>query len=191
MSRLAIIYFSQTGTTHQIASAVAEGANLFSPGSCQLHRITGSEIVNGRFVNEECLAMIDEADAVCFGSPTYMGGPAAQFKAFADASSERWEAQRWAGKAVSGFTVGVNPGGDQLATLQYFSVLAAQHGMVWVGLDIPQSPQLDDWNTQGTQLGFSAYVTGESISESDVATARYLGERIVKVGGSLSALRGT
>ncbi|MFK8077471.1 MAG: flavodoxin family protein [Granulosicoccus sp.] len=191
LSRLAIIYFSQTGTTHQIATAVAEGANQFKPGSCQLHRITGSEIVNGRFINEACLAMIDEADAICFGSPTYMGGPAAQFKAFADASSERWETQRWSGKAASGFTVGINPGGDQLATLQYFSVLAAQQGMVWVGLDKPQDQQLDNWNTQGTQLGFSAYVTGDTISESDVATAQYLGERIVKVGGSLSTIRNT
>lgn len=181
MSSLAIIYFSQTGTTHQIAEAIAAGADECSIGASRVHRISGEEIVNGRFVNEECLALVDEADAVCFGSPTYMGGPAAQFKAFADASSERWESQRWAGKVVSGFTVGVNSGGDQLFTLQYFNVLAAQHGMIWIGLDIPQLGQPDEWNTQGTQLGFSGHVVGEHISKTDVITSRYLGKRLLEL----------
>ncbi|XUJ34422.1 flavodoxin family protein [Bradyrhizobium japonicum] len=57
-----------------------------------------------------------------------MGGPAAQFKAFADASSYRWSQQRWADKIAAGFTTGACAGGDQLHTLTYFTILAAQHG---------------------------------------------------------------
>ncbi|MDF5984191.1 NAD(P)H-dependent oxidoreductase [Pseudomonas aeruginosa] len=34
-----------------------------------------------------------EADAIVFGSPTYMGGPAWQFKKFADATSKPWFVQ--------------------------------------------------------------------------------------------------
>ena len=181
MSRLAIIYFSQTGTTHQVACALRDGAVACEDVSCALHRIEGSEIVNGRFVNEACLELVDQADAVCFGSPTYMGGPAAQFKAFADASSDRWETQQWQGKAVAGFTVGTSPGGDQLSTLQYFSVLAAQHGMIWVGLDIPSNQNSATWNTQGTQLGFSGHITGDTINEADCVTARYLGARLTSI----------
>src|SRR4029077_994413 len=33
---------------------------------------------------------ITEADAIIFGTPTYMGGPSAQFKVFSDASSDVW-----------------------------------------------------------------------------------------------------
>jgi len=37
---------------------------------------------------------------MAFGSPTYMGGPAAQFKAFADATGDRWAARTWANKVA-------------------------------------------------------------------------------------------
>jgi len=185
MSHVAIIYFSQTGTTDQIAKAISDGASSVDNCVCHMHSISGSEIVEGRFVNEHVMEIIDDADAVCFGSPTYMGGPAAQFKAFADASSDRWEEQQWAGKIASGFTVGTSPGGDQLCTLQYFSVLAAQHGMLWLGLDIPENHNSDTWNSQGTQLGFSGCVQSSLISDSDKLTANYLGQRLVKVSQQL------
>ena len=51
------------------------------------------------------MATLDASDALTFGSPTYMGGPAAQFMAFADATVERWSEQRWRDKLAAGFTV--------------------------------------------------------------------------------------
>ncbi|HCE6610029.1 TPA: flavodoxin family protein [Pseudomonas aeruginosa] len=39
------------------------------------------------------VARLVEADAIVFGSPTYMGGPAWQFKKFADATSKPWFVQ--------------------------------------------------------------------------------------------------
>ena len=62
--------------------------------------------VGGRFANEEVLKLADVADALAFGSPTHMGGPAAQFKPFADATSERGLEMRWADKVAAGFTTG-------------------------------------------------------------------------------------
>ena len=122
----AIIYFSGTGVTHQLASAIRQGAQSHTEGEVTLCRILGEHIGQGRYVNDQQMAVLDNADIIYFGSPTYMGGPAAQFKAFADATSERWESQRWAGKLAAGFTCGSNAGGDQLATLQYFHILASQ-----------------------------------------------------------------
>src|ERR1700761_6366413 len=100
MTRLAIIYFSATGATAQLAEAMERGAA--SIATVTLCRITGEEIISGRFQNEWTMQIIDAAAGVAFGSPTYMGGPSAQFKAFADASSERWSAQAWAGKVAVG-----------------------------------------------------------------------------------------
>lgn len=83
------------------------------------------------------LKLADVADALAFGSPTHMDGPATQFKAFADATSERWAEMRWADKVAAGFTTCSCANGDQGHTLAYFTVLAGQHGMLWSGLDIP------------------------------------------------------
>jgi NAD(P)H dehydrogenase (quinone) len=62
-----------------------------------------------------------------------MGGPAAQFKAFADATGSRWYGGTWRDKIAAGFTVSGGPSGDKLSTLHYFFTLAMQHGMIWVG----------------------------------------------------------
>jgi NAD(P)H dehydrogenase (quinone) len=177
MPLLAIVYFSISGTTEKLAHAVARG----SDGKAQvtLCRITGGDIVSGRFQNESLLETIDRADAVAFGSPTYMGGPAAQFKAFADASSDRWSRQQWANKIAAGFTTGACAGGDQLQTLTY--ILAAQHGMLWCGLDIPGGEDPSGRNRLGSQLGLAPHLIDGSLPESDLGTAAYLGLRLAKM----------
>lgn len=87
MPTLAVVYFSATGTTAMLADAICAGAQeLVSTGA---YRVLGIDIVDGCFRNEDALALVDRADAVVFGSPTTTGGPASQFKAFADASADR------------------------------------------------------------------------------------------------------
>ncbi|WP_256933889.1 flavodoxin family protein, partial [Vibrio parahaemolyticus] len=95
MSKIAIIYFSKTDVTGQLARAIAAGVEqqgIKQQDECEIlsHRIEGSEIIEGRFVNPKLMDELAECDAIIFGSPTYMGGVAAQFKAFTDASSESW-----------------------------------------------------------------------------------------------------
>ena len=137
MATVSIVHHSVTGTTSRLAQSVLEGAARVRGCTANVLTIKGTDIVDGRFENDEILRSVDSSDAVIFGCPTFMGGPSAQFKAFADASSDRWVAQRWEGKFCAGFTVGSCPSGDQLTTLLYFTVLGGQHGMLWVGLDIP------------------------------------------------------
>lgn len=144
-------------------------------------RIIGSDIDQGRYIQSNCLELIDASDAVIFGSPTYMGGPAAQFKAFADASSDRWDTQQWSGKIAAGFTVGANPNGDQLATLQYFSILASQHGMLWVGVDIPGGFDEHGRNQSGSQLGLASHCLSPELDAADTETAKYLGSRVAQI----------
>ncbi|MBR0700310.1 flavodoxin family protein [Bradyrhizobium sp. 62B] len=179
MPLLAIVYFSISGTTEKLAHAVARGAAGMA--EIALCRIAGDDIVSGRFRNDGLLQTIDRADAVAFGSPTYMGGAAAQFKAFADASSDRWTQQRWANKFAAGFTTGALAGGDQLHTLTYFSILAAQHGMLWCGLDIPGGEDPAGRNRLGSQLGLAAHMIDGALPQSDLGTAEYLGGRLAKM----------
>lgn len=175
-ARVAIVFFSATGTTTRLAEEVHAGAAEVA--DVILCRIEPADIVAGRFVNEEVLRNADAADALAFGSPTYMGGPAAQFKAFADATSERWMGQRWAGKVAGGFTTGSCANGDQGHTLAYFAILAAQHGMLWCGLDIPGGMDPQGRNRLGSQLGLATYAVDGALDPSDLATARHLGRRL-------------
>ena len=179
MTRLAIIYFSASGTTHQLAQAVERGAS--SIAAVTVCRITGDEIITGRFKNEQTMKVVDAADGVAFGSPTYMGGAAAEFKAFADASSDRWSKQLWAGKWAAGFTTGALPAGDQLHTLTYLSILAAQHGMLWCGLDIPGGESRRGLNRIGSQLGLATHLVDGALPRSDIDTAEYLGSRLARL----------
>jgi NAD(P)H dehydrogenase (quinone) len=132
MTTVSVIYFSGSGHTAKMAEAVAAGA-VEQGAVVNLLAVRGEDIVEGRFQNNALLAQLDASDAIIFGSPTYMGGPAAQFKAFADATGECWYTRKWADKIAAGFTVSGGPSGDKLSTLHYFFTLAMQHGMVWVG----------------------------------------------------------
>ncbi|WP_337160700.1 flavodoxin family protein [Vibrio alginolyticus] len=193
MSKIAIIYFSKTDVTGQLARAIAAGLEqqgIKQQGECEIlsHRIEGSEIIEGRFVNPNLMDELAECNAIIFGSPTYMGGVAAQFKAFADASSESWYHQKWANKVAAGFTSGGALNGDQSCTLQYLQTFAYQHGMMWVGLDKISNSGEQNLNRYGVQGGIVAQVGADGqLHASDVATAEYLGKRVAMLVDKFSA----
>ncbi|MEA5448953.1 flavodoxin family protein [Leptolyngbya sp. CCNP1308] len=186
MATIAIVYFSGGGHTHLMAEAIAAGVRT-AGHTPDLLRITGEQITEGRWADDAYLARLAEADAIVFGSPTYMGGVAAQFKAFIDAASSAWFVQQWKDKIAAGFTHSSSPSGDKQGTLLYLSINAAQHGMVWVGAtDMPSQYQgkTDGVNRLGSFLG----IMGQSpmtmdgspaaIESGDRLTAELFGQRI-------------
>jgi NAD(P)H dehydrogenase (quinone) len=70
---------------------------------------------------EGALDALGAHDAIIYGSPTYMGGPAWQFKKFADASSKPWFSSAWKDKIAAGFTNSASVNGDKFSTIAYFS----------------------------------------------------------------------
>ena len=123
MSKIVIVYHSGYGHTKKVAEAVAEGA-----GGALLAIDAEGNLPEGGW---EQLAA---ADAIVFGSPTYMGGPSWQFKKFADASSKQWFTLAWKDKLAAGFTNSATLNGDKFSTLMYSFTLSQQHGMLWVGM---------------------------------------------------------
>ena len=183
MKTVSVIYFSGAGHTAKMAEAVAKGAGSVNDIKVHLLRIDGKDIAEGRYQNDALFASLDASDAIIFGSPTYMGGPAGQFKCFADATGERWFKSAWRDKLAAGFTVSGGPSGDKLSTLHYFFTLAMQHGMVWVGQ--AESP----FNDKGiNRLSSYSGVMGQAMQESpDVApneadklTGETLGRRVAE-----------
>lgn len=73
------------------------------------------------------------ADAIIFGSPTYIGNVSWQFKKFIDESSKVWAASGWKDKLAAGFTNSAGMNGDKASTLGALFTMSQQHGMLWVG----------------------------------------------------------
>lgn len=178
---VAVVYHSVTGTTARLAEAALSGAAGVDGIEAFAVSLEGKDIEAGRYRNSEVLDALSRADAIIFGSPTFMGCVSAQFKAFADATSECWFQRHWAGKFAAGFTVGNNPSGDQLSTIQYLSVFANQHGMFWVGIDLPGGFDAAGRNRMGAQSGLIAHAPTGIIEAVDLETARYLGARVASV----------
>jgi len=183
MPTVSVIYFSGSGHTAKLAEAINKGAAAVAGVQTNLIAINGDDIAKGRYKNDEVFAKLDASDAIIFGSATYMGGPAAQFKAFADATGGRWFSSAWKDKIAAGFTVSMSPSGDKLNTLHYFFTLAMQHGMVWIGQ--PEMPlQPNGVNRLGSNSGVMGQAGQESPdiapSEGDKLTGELLGKRVAE-----------
>ena len=188
MTTVAIVYHSGYGHTQAIAEAVAAGAQGVAGVKTTL--VPTSEV-------EAREAELDAADAIVFGSPTYMGGVSADFAKFKDWTSKKWMARAWQDKLAAGFTVSASWGGDKQNTLYQLLTLAQQQGMVWVGLGLAPgynhskgSP--DDLNRTGASLGVMAQANAdqgnEGIGQSEFATARALGKRVAEAALRWQAL---
>ena len=174
----AVVYHSGYGHTKRAAEAAAEGA------AATLIAIDAE----GKISDDEW-KKLDAADAIVFGSPTYMGGPSWQFKKFADASSKRWGEGKWTNKVFGGFTNSASLNGDKLSTLQYFVLLACQHGGLWVSLAVKpanvKASQRDDPNRMGSSMAPMAQSDSDSspgeMSKGDLETARLYGARVANI----------
>ena len=128
-TRVAVIFHSGYGHTQVIADQVAAGA-----GTVDGVEVSVVEAGNITSPESDELAILDSADAIIFGSPTYMGSASAVFKTFMEATSTRWMEQKWVDKLAAGFTNSGSMNGDKQNTLIEFMTFSMQHGMVWVGL---------------------------------------------------------
>ncbi|MFI5712573.1 flavodoxin family protein [Kribbella sp. NPDC051620] len=194
-ARIAVAYHSGNGHTARQAQAVAAGAAEV-PGAV-------ADLVSLDELTDEVWERLDAADAIIFGTPTYMGSPSAVFKAFAEASVKVWAADLgWRDKIAAGFTNSKAMSGDKLNSIVDLAVFAAQHGMIWVGLDIypgwaESTASIEDLNRLGSWLGAMAQSDADLSAEkappeTDLRTAAALGARVATVTlrhqrGSLAA----
>jgi len=185
-TKTAVVYHSGYGHTKRVAESIALGAG----GTLIAIDADGN-------IPEDGWATLDAADAIIFGSPTYMGGPSWQFKKFADASSKPWFAEAWKDKVFGGFTNSASINGDKLNTLQYFVLLAGQHGGLWVSLAMKpanvKASKRDDPNRMGSYIApmaqCDADAAPEEMSAGDLETARIYGIRVAEVAARLAAAR--
>jgi multimeric flavodoxin WrbA len=182
MTKVAIVYFSGYGHTAKQAEAVLKGAASVAGVEAKAYRIDDNGELPAGAMDE-----IGAADAIVFGSPTYMGGPAWQFKKFADASSKPWFSQAWKDKLAAGFTTSASVNGDKFSTIQYFWTLSQQHGQIWVGTGLLPS----NAKAGGALAIAPADATpDEAPRAGDLATAEHLGARVAGLAARLTRLVG-
>ena len=181
-TNIVILYFSSYGHTQKQAEAVEHGAQ--STTDTKVEMLVIDKEGN---LSDADWATLAEAHAIIFGTPTYMGGPAWQFKKFADTSFKPWRTQEWKDKVAAGFTNSSSLNGDKFGTLSYLHTLAMQHSMIWIGLGLKPASKKestrDDVNWLGGFSGLLAQspvdaTPEEGPSPGDLETARIFGKRV-------------
>lgn len=181
MSRVAVVYHSGYGHTRMQAEAIGRGAAA----------VAGTRVV--LIPVEEAQVRIEEinaADAIIFGSPTYMGSASAAMKAFMEFTSRLWMERKWKDKIAAGFVNSGSQNGDKQTVFQQLITFALQHGMIWVGLDLlsgnnSSKGSVADLNRLGVAAGAAAQSNvdegpDKGPSASDLKTAEYLGRRVAE-----------
>lgn len=172
---IAVVYHSQSGNTALLAESVRDGA--LEAGGVQVELIPIGK-------NPMDWNLLASADAIIFGCPTHMGSASADFKGFMDDSVGVWFQGQWRNKIAAGFTNSANLSGDKLNTLMQLTIFAAQHGMIWIGLDVPSDPQgtYEGLNRVGSWLGSMGTSDRRRLDgglpPEDRRTAHYLGRRV-------------
>lgn len=182
MTQVVVVYHSGYGHTQRVAQQVAAGAN----GELLAIDAEGN-------LPEEGWNKLAAADAIVFGTPTYMGGPSWQFKKFADATSKAWYTRAWQDKVFGGFTNSASPVGDKGATLIQLQTLASQHGGIWASLGLLPSntkgATRNDINNLGGSVGLLVQSPSDAsvdeIPQGDLDTAHSYGRRVAEVAAKL------
>ncbi|WP_420833858.1 flavodoxin family protein [Streptomyces antarcticus] len=178
-----IAYHSGYGHTARQAAAVAAGAATVPGVRADLRDVS--------LLDEGLWAALAEAEAIVFGSATYMGATSAVFQRFAEASAPVWAARGWQGKLAAGFTNSAGANGNKDNALLSMTVLAAQHGMNWVPLGLlpgwiySSGGSPEDLNRLGSFVGAMAQSPSdlgpeEAPTEADLRTARHLGAHVAR-----------
>lgn len=197
--RVAVIYYSATGTVHTLAQAVAQGAA--STGAVvRLRRVAelapeSAIAENPRWrqhardaaaVPEAAVEDLAWADAFAFGTPTRFGTPAAQLKQFIDQTGGLWQEGKLADKPVTSFTSAFNRHGGNEATILSLSNVFYH----WGALIIPPGFTDPVVSAAGGNPYGTSFVTGPTGEGPDAAAldaARYQGRRLAEIAARLQA----
>ncbi|MFC0273402.1 NAD(P)H:quinone oxidoreductase [Metabacillus herbersteinensis] len=128
--KLAVIYYSSSGTNYQLAQWAEEGAKevgaevrvLKVPetapqGAIESNPAWKAHVEATKDVPEVKLDDLEWADAIIFSVPTRFGNMPAQMKGFLDTTGGLWFNGKLVNKVVSAMTSAQNPHGGQEATI--------------------------------------------------------------------------
>lgn len=129
--KLAIIYYSSTGTNYTLAREAETAAKDLGVENIRFKRV--EETVPEEVIKENedwhnhyqetkdietaTVDDLDWADAIIFSYPTRYGDAPSQFKSLVDSTGGLWQNGKLVNKVVTGMTSAANPHGGQEGTL--------------------------------------------------------------------------
>jgi NAD(P)H dehydrogenase (quinone) len=198
MTHIAIIYYSSTGNTYEVAKAIEAGAveagaevrlrkvrELAGPEAIASKPAWGAHLDATRDVPEATLADLEWADGYVFGSPTRFGLPAAQLKQFIDTVGPLWATGKLQDKAAAAFTGAGNLHGGQESTL-----LAMHHMFYhWGSVIVPPGYTDASVKAAGGNPYGTSFTAGATVDAAVLAAAQYQGRRVAKFAALLATAR--
>ncbi|WP_405765584.1 NAD(P)H:quinone oxidoreductase [Actinacidiphila glaucinigra] len=196
--KLAIVYYSSTGTITEIAkelhdAAVKAGAEVRLVKTAELAPQAAIDTNPAWAAHHAATAHvphatpedIEWADAVILGTPTRFGNVSAQLKQFIDTLGGLWAEGKLIDKVFSGFVSSATSHAGQEATLLSLYTSIHHFGGITVTPGFTQPSKFIDGNPYGT-----SHVDGQGnnpVNEVTRTAARVQAERVVRVAAQLKA----
>ncbi len=196
-ARIAVVYYSATGIVHELAQAVAEGAEG-AGAEVRVRKVAETVPAEVVATNPAWQAHVDAtqdvptvthddivwANGYAFGTPSRFGMEAGQLKAFLDSCGGLWMEGKLANKAGTTFVSAMNSFGGNEAAAQSLWTLLAHWGCVIVPPGYTD-PAL--FAAGGNPYGTS-WASGMSNASPDDAVreaARIQGARLAKAAAAI------
>ena len=190
--KLAIVYYSSTGTNYQMAQWAAEGAKELGAEVkiFKVQELAPQTVIDGNPAWKAHLEAtkdipvitpddIAEADAIIFSTPTRFGNMAAQMKQFLDTTGGIWFHGKTVNKVVSAMTSAQNAHGGQEATILSLYTSMYHWGAIVVA---PGYTDQSIFAAGGNPYGTSVSVDQDGKMKEDVeAAVKHQAKRVVTV----------
>jgi NAD(P)H dehydrogenase (quinone) len=192
-AKVLVLYYSLYGHVHRLAQEVVKGAE--ETGALvtlkQIPETLSKEVLELMHAPPKAdvpvatPAELPDYDAIIFGCGTRFGQPAAQYKAFWDATGGLWAKGALTNKVGSFFTSSGTPGGGIETTALTQVSHFVHHGMIFVplGYGNPDLVRFDKVHA-GSPWGASTFAGADgSLSPNDIelSLAHYQGKRVAEV----------
>ncbi|MGW0819468.1 NAD(P)H:quinone oxidoreductase [Streptomyces viridiviolaceus] len=196
--KLAVIYYSSTGFSAEIAKEISDAA---TKAGAEVRLLKAAELApKAAIASNEAWAAhaaasagipvatpddVEWADAVIFGTPTRFGNVSSQLKQFLDTLGGLWAQGMLANKVYSGFvTTATTHGGQESTLLALYNSIHHFGGLI-VSPGYTDPVKFVDGNPYGT-----SHVDGQGnnpIGDETRNAARHQAERVVQIAGALKA----
>ncbi|MDF2436809.1 MAG: wrbA [Bacteroidota bacterium] len=194
--KLAVIYYSSTGTNYQLSKWAAESAEkegaevkilkvkeLAPQEAIDSNPLWKANIEKTKDIAEVKVEDLDWADAIIFSMPTRYGNLPAQMKQFLDSTGGLWQKGKLTNKVVSGMSSAMNSHGGQEMTILALYTTMYHWGAIVV------APGYTDpvlFAAGGNPYGTSVSVDAQGKMKEDVKDAvMHQAKRVVSVAAML------
>ena len=200
--KVAVIYYSATGSIHEMATTAAEAATaagaevrlrkvaeLAPPEAIASNDAWAAHVAATGDVEVATADDIDWADVVVFGTPTRYGNVASQLKQYLDSLGPLWAQGKLADKVYVGFTsTGTKRGGQESTLLALYNSVYHFGGILVPPGYTDPAVKFNDGNPYG-----ASHFSGNGampVGDEERAAVSHMVTRAVTIAGYLQAGRG-